>query len=168
MRGSELIIQSSARASPHNPETPEVSIIIINYNRSHLTAECLNSIFTNTAGRRYEIVLVDNGSEPKEFRKVSGLPYCFEFIRIPVNRYFAEANNIGVESSRGKFIVLLNNDTLVSEGWLEPLIDVLETSYAAGGVGPRLLYPNGSLQEAGAFVSVNGMSIRRGKYCVME
>jgi GT2 family glycosyltransferase len=168
MRGSEFIIQSSARVSPHNPETPEVSIIIINHNRSHLTDKCLNSIFTNTAGRRYEVVLVDNGSEPKEFRKVSELPYCFELIRIPVNRYFSEANNIGVETSRGQFIVLLNNDTLVSEGWLEPLIDVLETSYAAGGVGPRLLYPNGRLQEAGAFVNVNGMSIRRGKYYVME
>lgn len=154
---------SAPTASLHAASPPEVSIIVLNYNRSDLTAQCLRHVFDNTSGRRYEVIVVDNGSEPVDLKKVAELQYDFQLVRLPVNRCFGGGNNIGVEASRGKFIVFLNNDAFVTVGWLEPLIDVLENQFAAGGVGPRLLYPDGRLQEAGAFVDGDGFSFQRGK-----
>ena len=86
---------------------------------------------------------------------------------LPVNRYFGEGNNIGVEASRGRYLVFLNNDAFVTPNWLEPLIAVLENQLAAGGVGPKLLYPDGRLQEAGGFVKSDGDVIQRGMYYAM-
>ena len=143
-------------------KSPEVSIIVLNFNKADLTRECLNHIITNTTGRKYEIVIVDNGSDFVEVQKLSGLDTEFKLVMLPVNRYFGEGNNIGVEASRGKYLVFLNNDAFVTPNWLEPLIAVLENQLAAGGVGPKLLYPDGRLQEAGGFVKSDGAVIQRG------
>ena len=133
----------------YDAKSPEVSIIVLNFNKSDLTRECLNHIVANTTGRRYEIVIVDNGSDPAETQNLSGLDFEFKLVMLPVNRYFGEGNNIGVEASRGRYLVFLNNDAFATPNWLEPLIAVLENQLAAGGVGPKLLYPDGRLQEAG-------------------
>ena len=146
----------------YEAKSPEVSIIVLNFNKADLTRECLNHIITNTTGRKYEIVIVDNGSDFVEVQKLSGLDTEFKLVMLPVNRYFGEGNNIGVEASRGKYLVFLNNDAFVTPNWLEPLIAVLENQLAAGGVGPKLLYPDGRLQEAGGFVKSDGAVIQRG------
>jgi GT2 family glycosyltransferase/glycosyltransferase involved in cell wall biosynthesis len=143
-------------------KSPEVSIIVLNFNKADLTRECLNHIITNTTGRKFEIVIVDNGSDSAEAQKLSGLDTEFKLVMLPVNRYFGEGNNIGVEASRGKYLVFLNNDAFVTPNWLEPLIAVLENQLAAGGVGPKLLYPDGRVQEAGGFVKSDGAVIQRG------
>jgi O-antigen biosynthesis protein len=144
--------------------TPEVSIVILNFNKSELTQKCLYDIWANTHGRRYETIVVDNGSTPREFRKLAEFPGQFNLIRLPKNRFYGEGNNIGVEASRGRYIVFLNNDAFVTNGWLEPLVSVLEHEENAGGVGPKLLYPDGRLQEAGAFIDEKGFAIQRGKF----
>ena len=143
-------------------KSPEVSIIVLNFNKVDLTRECLNHIITNTTGRKYEIVIVDNGSDSAEAQKLSGLNPEFKLVMLPANRYFGEGNNIGVEASLGKYLVFLNNDAFVTPNWLEPLIAVLENQLAAGGVGPKLLFPDGRLQEAGGFVKSDGAVIQRG------
>jgi O-antigen biosynthesis protein len=148
--------------------SPEVSIVILNFNRSSLTAACLRALWANTTGRRYEIIVVDNGSEPKELALLEQVYGDFQLLRLPTNRFFCEGNNLGVEASRGKYIVLLNNDVFVTEHWLEPLIDTLEQEPQAGGAGSRLLYLDGRLQEAGAFVQTDGLVIQRGKFYEME
>jgi O-antigen biosynthesis protein len=147
---------------------PEVSIIVLNFNKSELTAECLRHIWTHTRGRRYEIIVVDNGSSPGEFRALAELPGDFRLIRLPINRFFGEGNNIGAEESRGKYIVLLNNDAFVTDNWLPPMIDVLEARPRAGGVGPKFLYPDGRLQEAGAVFDEQGVVLQRGKLYAMD
>ena len=152
----------------YDAKSPEVSIIVLNLNKADLTSECLNYITANTTSYRYEIVVVDNGSNSREAKKLSELDCEFKLIRLPVNRYIVEANNIGVEASKGRYIVFLNNDAFVSPNWLEPLIAVLKNQLAAGGVGPKFLYPDGRLQEAGAFVKSDGGVIQRGKHYVME
>jgi O-antigen biosynthesis protein len=151
----------------YDAKSPEVSIIVLNFNKGDLTRECLNHIVANTTGRRYEVVIVDNGSDPAETQKLSGLDSEFKLVMLPVNRYFGEGNNIGVEASRGRYLVFLNNDAFVTPNWLEPLIAVLENQLAAGGVGPKLLYPDGRLQEAGGFVKSDGDVIQRGMHYAM-
>ena len=135
----------------YDPTAPAVSIIILNLNKSGLTRQCLREVWRYTEGHTYEIIVVDNGSKPEEFSKLADTPGLFKLIRLPVNRYFGEGNNIGVEASRGRYLVFLNNDAFVSKGWLEPLISTFGNEPNVGGVGPRMVYPDGRLQEAGAF-----------------
>lgn len=148
----------------YDEEKPEVSIVILNYNKSELTQECLRRLWAHTYGRRYEIIVVDNGSTPEEFQKLASFPGSFHLVRLNVNRYFGEGNNIGVEASHGKYVIFLNNDAFVLDHWLGPLISVLESQPRAGGVGPTFRYLDGRMQEAGAFVDSNGHAIQRGKF----
>src|SRR5215211_2765815 len=104
----------AAPISWYDASSPEVSIIILNFNKSHLTAQCLRHIWAYTRGKRYEVVVVDNGSTAAEFFKLSEFPGEFHLLRLPVNRFFGEGNNIGVEASRGRYIVFLNNDAFVT------------------------------------------------------
>jgi GT2 family glycosyltransferase/glycosyltransferase involved in cell wall biosynthesis len=152
----------------YDAASPEVSIIVLNFNKSDLTRESLRRIWAHTYDRRYEIIVVDNGSTADEFWKLSEFAGDFQLLRLPVNRYFGEGNNIGVEASRGRYVVFLNNDALVTDNWLEPLIDLLEKQSDAGGVGPKFLYPDGRIQEAGAFIDDRGLSIQRGKVYNLE
>jgi GT2 family glycosyltransferase/glycosyltransferase involved in cell wall biosynthesis len=156
-------MNAAATIGLYDATSPEVSIIILNLNKSNLTATCLRKLWAMTTGRRYEIIVVDNGSDPDEFHLLERIYGDFQLVRLPVNRYFGEGNNIGVEASRGKYIVFLNNDAFVTENWLEPLIDTLEHEPQAGGAGPKFLYMDGRLQEAGAFVRDDGIVIQRGK-----
>ena len=152
----------------YDPFAPEVSIIILNFNRGALTAECLRHVHEKTTGRTYEVIVVDNGSAPSEVAQLENLISRFQLIPLPINRFFGEGNNIGVQASRGKYIVFLNNDAFVTENWLEPLINVLEERPYAGGVGPKFVYTDGTIQEAGAFIDVNGNPVQRGKFYRME
>ena len=148
----------------YDPIEPEVSIIILNLEKAELTKKCLEYISSHTCGRRYEVVVVDNGSSPEDFRKLAELEGNFHLVRLSANRFFGEGNNIGAERSKGKYLVFLNNDAFVTAGWLSPLIDLLERDDSLGGVGPRFLYPDGRLQEAGAFIDENGVAVQVRKY----
>jgi GT2 family glycosyltransferase len=147
----------------YSRQNPDVSIIVVNFDKSDLTRDCLRHIWAHTHDRRYEIIVVDNGSSPAEFEKLASFPGEFHLIRLPVNRFFGEGNNIGVEASRGRYLVFLNNDAFVTDNWLSPLIDTLENQSDAGGVGPKFLYPDGRIQEAGAVLNEWGITIQRGK-----
>ena len=156
-------MSTAATLRLYDPVSPEVSIIILNLNKSSLTATCLRAVWAKTTGRRYEIIVVDNGSDPDEFHLLESICGDFRLVRLPINRFFGEGNNIGVQASRGKYLVFLNNDAFVTESWLEPLIDALEREPQAGGAGPKFLYPEGKVQEAGGFVRSDGVVIQRGK-----
>ena len=125
----------------YDAKSPEVSIIVLNFNKGDLTRECLNHIVANTTGRRYEVVIVDNGSDHAETQKLSGLDFEFKLVMLPVNRYFGEGNNIGVEASRGRYLVFLNNHAFVTPNWLEPLIAVLEISWLPAGLARNCCIP---------------------------
>ena len=161
-------MSTAATLGLYDPVSPEVSIIILNLNKSALTATCLRTLWARTTGRRYEIIVVDNGSDPDEFHLLESIYGEFRLIRLPINRFFGEGNNIGVQASRGRYLVFLNNDVFVTESWLEPLIDALEREPQAGGAGPRFLYPDGRVQEAGGFVRTDGTVIQRGKLHAMS
>ena len=157
-------VPSSPADQWYAAEDPEVSIVVLNFNKASLTAECVASLRECTTGYRYEIVLVDNGSSDDELRILNTLEGDCRLVRIPVNRYFGEGNNIGVESAKGRYVVLMNNDVTVTEGWLEPLMARLHDEPDCGAVGPKFLYPNGLLQEAGALLDDEGLSTQIGKF----
>ncbi len=142
---------------------PEVSIVIVNRLRAERTLLCLQHIWQNTVDHRYEIIVVDNGSGAEEIDWLRGQASMARVIPLGADRFFGEANNIGVEAARGRFVCLLNNDAFVSPGWLQPLMDVLEQDPEVGAVGPCFRTPDGWLQESGAVVNPDGSVGQIGK-----
>ena len=144
-------------------QQPQVSLIVLNYNKPQLTIECVQSIWEHTEGWHYEVVLVDNGSAPELLAQLAPLGVGANLVCVGANRFFGEGNNIGFEASRGHYVVFLNNDVTVTPGWLAPLIDRLEADASIGATGPMMVYPDGRLQEAGAQVRADGSSEQFGK-----
>ncbi|MBY0454574.1 MAG: glycosyltransferase [Burkholderiaceae bacterium] len=144
-------------------QAPQVSLIVLNYNKPQLTLECVQSIWQHTQGYRYEVVLVDNGSTNESLAQLAPLGVAAQLVRVGMNRFFGEGNNIGFEASLGRYVVFLNNDVTVTPGWLAPLIDRLEADPTMGATGPMMVYPDGRLQEAGAQVHPDGSSEQFGK-----
>jgi GT2 family glycosyltransferase len=136
---------------------PHVSIIIPIYNNLKLTVECLKSIHTYTKDVSYEIIIVDDNSEKEHFIILSSIPNI-KIIQNNQNIGFLRSCNHGAELAQGKYLLFLNNDVQVTKGWLQPLVDTFIKNTNVGAVGPRVLYPNGRLQEAGVRIKSDGTS----------
>jgi GT2 family glycosyltransferase len=145
----------------YDADTPVVSIIIVSFKNIAELANCLASVWRHTAGYKYEIVVVDNGSGADEVDGITMLGERLRLIPLKENRFFGDGNNIGVEHAKGRYVVFLNNDCQVTPDWLPPLVAALEQQPLCGGAGPKLLYPDGRLQEAGAFMGSNGWALHR-------
>ena len=142
---------------------PEVTIIVLNWNKAMLTEQCLHEVWKHTTGVSYEIIVLDNGSAPSNIIGTkSVLPDCFREIRLSSNRLFGEGNNIAVEAALGKYILFLNNDVFVGPGWLEPLVESIK-EINVGASGPMFYYPDGTVQECGGFIDYKGNPLQRGK-----
>lgn len=116
---------------------PKVSIIIVTHNNWELSRRCLDSLLSNTKYPRLEVIVVDNASTddtPKELLNYSRAE--IKAILLPENTGFAEGNIIGTTNATGDYLVLLNNDTIVPEGWLTRLLRPFFTGDNIGAVGP--------------------------------
>ncbi|MCX8069214.1 MAG: glycosyltransferase, partial [Thermodesulfovibrionales bacterium] len=117
--------------------SPMASIIIITYNNLEYNKLCIESIINKTDYPVYEVIIVDNDSSDgtKDYLK----SIKDERIRVILNdknEGFAKANNKGLKEARGKYLVFLNNDTIVTKGWLTKIINYLEKYPEIGMVGP--------------------------------
>jgi GT2 family glycosyltransferase len=120
-------------------ENPEVSILILTYNNLAVTQTCLYSIFANTSYPNFEIILVDNASSdetPAWLGTYSQAHSNVQVILNSSNRGFAAGNNQAAARARGKYLVFLNNDTVVTQGWLEGLLSHVERDPGIGLIGP--------------------------------
>jgi GT2 family glycosyltransferase/peptidoglycan hydrolase CwlO-like protein/SAM-dependent methyltransferase len=117
---------------------PLASIIIVTYNNEDFTRLCLDSIYESTSYPRYEVIVVDNASRDgtrELLDRYHDQHQNFVAILNDTNAGFARANNQGIEAARGEYIVLLNNDTVVTRGWLSRLVYHLRDP-RVGMVGP--------------------------------
>lgn len=118
---------------------PLASIIILTYNNIQHTKKCVDSILKKTKYPNYEIIIVDNDSKDETPDYLLKLQKNHSNIKIVLNNEnygFAKGNNIGIDESSGEYIILLNNDTIVSYGWLSGLIKHLDKDDNLGLVGP--------------------------------
>jgi len=132
-------------------EAPRVSIVIPVYDKIEYTLACLRSIGEHAGKVPFEVIVVDDGSNdatPQRLANVGGI----RALRNARNLGFIGSCNAGAEMARGDCVLFLNNDTVVTAGWLDALVHCLETAPDAGLVGAKLVYPDGRLQEAGGIV----------------
>lgn len=122
----------------------ELSIIIVNYNTAGLTKACINSILESKPKVTCEIVVVDNGSD----EEIGISRKNIKIIRNKRNLGFSKANNIGIKEAVGKYILLLNSDTLVKAGSIDSLYEFAKNTPDAGVVGAKLLNKDGSVQDS--------------------
>ncbi len=144
------------------PQQVDVSIVIPVYNQWSYTAACLQSLAGAGSRIPFEIIVVDDQSgdeTPERLNEIEGIV----FLRNQKNLGFVGSCNAGAQRARGEFLVLLNNDTQVSAGWLDALIETFAAEPQAGLVGARLLYPDGRLQEAGGIVFSDGSGWNYGR-----
>ena len=134
----------------------KTSIIIPVFNKVEFTLQCLRSLIEEIDFNENEIIIVDNASKDETSRVLTHFESVVRVMRNEENRGFVDACNQGAASARGKYLVFLNNDTGVLPGWLQHLLETIEANPANGAVGSMFLYPDGSLQEAGAIVWQNG------------
>ncbi len=140
------------------PEAPPVSIIIPVYNNLKLTRDCLASIAAHTPAGLYELIVVDNASTDQSgaFLEEQARSGRLRLIRNDANLGFSRACNQGAQAARGEFLLFLNNDTLVTAGWLEALLETAREDERIAAVGAKLLYPDDSVQHAGVVFNRHG------------
>jgi GT2 family glycosyltransferase len=135
---------------PSNP-APRASIIIVTYGQRRLTEQCLSSLETCLGaglGRDWELVLIDNNSPDDTPELLRGWADRATVRLLDHNRNFAGGCNHGASLARGEVLVFLNNDTQVTPGALETIVEqALEPGVSVAGC--RLLFPDGTLQHAG-------------------
>jgi GT2 family glycosyltransferase/glycosyltransferase involved in cell wall biosynthesis len=132
-------------------DQPLVSVIIPVYNQIDYTLKCLQSIHQHLPSVPIELVIADDCSTDETssvLEKIKGI----KVVRHSQNLGFLRSCNRAIDYCEGKYIFLLNNDITVRPGWLDTLVSVFEKHDDAGLVGAKLVYPDGSLQEAGGII----------------
>lgn len=144
-------------------EEPDLSVVIPAHNQERVTYDCLVSILKNAGQVRYEVIVADDASAPALGRMLARQKNV-RTVRLEANRGFVGACNAGASAARGKIVFFLNNDTLLSPGTLQALLATFDDHPQCGVVGAKLVFPDGSLQEAGGIVWKDGRAWNYGRH----
>ena len=141
---------------------PLVSIIIPTKDYPDVTEKCLESLFTKTEYKNYEVILMNNNSEKKEtfelFDKYKKKYKNFRVIDANYEFNYSKINNEAVKASKGEYVLLLNNDTeIIDPKWLTVMLGYAQLPHI-GAVGPKLLYPDTTVQHAGVILGLGGVA----------
>jgi len=169
--------REAAVVAPHTPiasiplaslgfprhEEVDVSIIIPVFNQLEYTHACLASLQSVEEQPPFEVIVVDDCSTDGTREIIPQIPGVV-YLRNDSNCGFVVSCNRGATAARGKYLVFLNNDTVVKRGWLTALLDTFKEEQRAGIVGSKLVYADGRLQEAGGIIWQDASGWNYGKF----
>lgn len=148
---------------PPREKRPFISIIVVNYNGRFYLPACLDSILS-TMGSEAELLVIDNQSTDDSVDIVESYFPRVQLIHNPENSGYAGGNNLGAAYAQGEFLVILNPDTVVKDGWLMPLIRPLQNDLTIGMTTPslRLMKHPTQMNTAGNNIHLSGLTLCRG------
>lgn len=124
----------------------DVSIVIVNWNTGQITCDCLRSVYEQTTGVSFEAIVIDNASSDNSVAIFKEKFPQVILIENDDNRGFAAANNQGMAIAKGRFILLLNSDTVVLENAIEKTVEFAYSRSDAAVIGCKVLNSDKSLQ----------------------
>ena len=145
-----------SKAQETHREKVETSIVIPVFNKADFTFQCLRSLVNELDFSRTEVIVVNNASTDSTNDLLTRFTHLIRVINNVENKGFVEASNQGAAIARGKYLLFLNNDTIVLPHWLDELVETLDKDASIGAAGSMFLYPDGHIQEAGAIVWRDG------------
>jgi len=117
-----------------------VSVILVNYNSAVLLRQCLKSIYEQTKGISFEVIVVDNASSDNSRQIVHSEFSTVQLIESSVNLGFSRGNNLGASVAKGTYLLFLNTDTILFENSIKLLAEFLDEHPEVGAVGPKVLF----------------------------
>lgn len=161
------LFTGSYRVKYRITQPQKVSIIIPTKDKVHLLKKCVSSILDRTDYKEYEILIVDNQSKEQETNNYYEVIKSEPRVRIlkydkPFN--YSAINNYAVQSTDAQYLLFLNNDTeVISQEWLSAMLEFAQRE-DVGAVGPKLYYPDDTIQHAGVILGLYGIADHAHRY----
>ncbi|HCK11762.1 MAG TPA: hypothetical protein DHW45_17945, partial [Candidatus Latescibacteria bacterium] len=155
--GSVKSSEDSVAPGPRsNAQAAVVDVVIPLYNKVEYTRACLESLEATQGDTPFNIILVDNKSTDGTADLLVEWQDRAIVVKPCENLGFSKGNNLGASKTDSPYVLFLNNDTVAEDGWLDRLYDAMESDPMIGISGPKLLYPNRTIQHAGLEI-INGV-----------
>lgn len=139
---------------------PLISIITVNYNQSVVTSQLLDTL-KNLTYSKYEIIVVDNGSSKESPDWLKEKYPAINLIKTGENLGFAGGNNVGINASKGEYLLFINNDTEVPANFIEPIVQLMKNNRTIGMVSPKIkFYWDPSIIQYAGFTKMSTITIR--------
>jgi len=148
----QTVVTARPTVSTHTPVAvfdmpPDMSIVLVCWNNKKYLEPCLDSLYNGGLRRSFDVVVVDNGSTDGSQEMLRARFPQVKLIQNSHNVGLGKASNQGIVATRGRYVLLLNNDTIVNGPSLDVLVDFLDSHPKAGGAGGRLLNGDGTVQS---------------------
>lgn len=126
----------------------DLSILIVSYNTCRLTLDCLQSVYDSRTVYTYEVIVVDNASSDDSVEAIERDYPQVTLVKNSTNTGFAKANNQAMAIAKGRYVLLLNSDTIVQPDTFQTMISYMDEHPDLGATGCKVILPDGSLDKA--------------------
>lgn len=137
-----------------------ISIITVNYNGMNDTCHMIDSLMQHLSKVSYEIIIVDNASLKDEITEIQAKYKNIHCIKSDSNLGFAGGNNLGIMQAKGKYVLLLNNDTYINDDSLLILAEFLDSNTTVGAVSPKIKFADSNIIQFAGYTDLSQVTLR--------